>query len=398
MNIQEDFLYCYTVVGEKDRYYFLERFLSINKLTNITLLTEKNIIVTFGINENVSKKDDFWLIETPALIPQTCLFFPTNGLEVPNNGIGKIILFESNPFCKNSNVTFLETLRTENLKSHIVVGLMDLPRYQAFTDLLPAGEDLRRAIQTYQEYNLDTIVLKEAKDIQKVLDLYESAFSVWKRCLCNNVDLLENKIKNNDIMYDFQYLWEELPPNSIRFPEIQAQKICSYTNIKKVFDENRLTIHNSPTNLFLKSFFGENKKTHKGNITLWQSYVDSCYKILFPANNKDGVFVFVPLYRQTIEEAGLAFWDVEEDKKELVQKLKDSFFSTFENSKYACLVTPVFKNEDEYEKNLADKNQSLYGIRAEFSRILNSYVKNGIISIIQGFVQERYERLRGLLS
>ena len=396
--MNEKFLYKYIMVGETDRYFFLERMLCINKLANVALLAENNILVTFGIKETVKKQDDCYLIETPFIIPGACLIFPTNGLEVEENDTedNNIVLLESNPFRKKSNVNFLNELRKKYPQTHIIVGLMDLPRYQAYTDILPAGEDLRIAEQLYSDSCFETVILKNAEDIQKVLLSHESMFSSWKRCAYLNADRLEEKIENDDILYDFQYLWEELPPNSIRFPEILTQKICSYDSIKKGFEENGEKI-----NFFRKTLNSLNAaKTTQYNDgkVLWECFVDCCYKMLFPANKKGGVFTFTPLYRQTIEESQIAFWNIDEDEKELIKRLEESYFKVFGKSKYAKIIAPAFKDENEYEKILADKNHALFGIRADFSKLLNIYLNKEIINTIQKMLQERSTRLRGLLS
>ena len=374
MDIQDGSLYRYLVIGEKDRYSFLDAFLNNDKLLDISNMIKNDIIVLYGEDILAKKKENVWVITTPYLTPLTCLYFPQDGLGeklIEENTSEFFLLLESDPFRRQNNISFLEKISKKLLHIHIVIGLLDLPRHQAYTDTLPVGEDLRLAQQKYNANGYDTVVLKSREDIQNIFCCNETTYDIWLRDIRDNVARLNEKIENRDIVYDFQYLWEDLPVDSIRFPEIQAQKLCSFNYLKLHKHNNRI---------------------------LWNNYVEGGYQILFPASTKGGVFDFLLLYRYSLVEVNTAFWDIEEDEKALLKMLEKRYLDLISKSKYNNVTTPIFNDESEYEKYLSEKSSILFGIRAEFSKSFSEFIKSEIVNCIEVMLRKRYSQLKEFLN
>ena len=374
MNIQDKSLYNYAVIGERDRYRFLELLLKTEKTFDIAIMIQYDIIVIYGEDTAARKCNNIWEITTPCLTPLTSLYFPQNGLSdslLEQKDTEYYLLLEGDPFRRQANISLLEKIRTKLPYSHIVIGLLDLPRHQAYTDMLPLGEELRLAIQKYTGEGYDTIVLKERNDVQKIFERYETTYAVWLRRMHNSVAQLAEKIKNDDIVYDFQDLWEDLPVGSIRFPKIQAQKICSYDYLK----------------------------LHKLNDRfLWKNYVKGGYQTLFPSNAQGGVFEFFPLYRYSLEETNTAIWDIKNDEKILLKMLEEDYLSMFSKSEYNKILAPVFNDKSDYEKKLSDKGSILFGIRLEFSKFLSEFITTEILNCMVIMLKKRHRQLKELLN
>ncbi len=368
-------LYRFIVVGNKDRYFFLQKLLSLNNFNNLDLLFKSDIEIVYDKIPTVKNLGYQWEITTPLLIPSVSLYFPSDIsiIQLANYSLTNyIFLLEGDPFRRQDNVILLRKIRKDFPQAHIIIGLMDMPRQQAYTDTLPVGEDLRIAQQKYMEDGYDAVVLKEMQDIQIISDWYDPIYNVWQRSIYNNLVNLSERINVLDI--DFKIIWEQLLSDGKRLPETQAQKICSYDTLKR------------------------NQNESSFDSSLWKIYVDGGLKILFPDNKKGGVFDFLSLYQQTLDETNLAIWNINEDEKELINKLKGAYFAMFEKSKYAKIAVPVFNEESDYEKMLSDKKNNLFGIRVEFSKLYKNFIENEILSVIQKMLVERYNRLRGLLN
>lgn len=373
MDAKDGSLYRYVVIGEKERYIFLDKFLNNNKLANIADMENNDILVLYGVDAIVAKKENVWVITTPYLTPLTCVYLPQDGLSVEltdQNTTDYFLLLEGDPFRRQNNIAFLEKIRENLPHKHLFIGLLDLPRHQAYTDTLPGGEDLRLAQQKYNTSGFDTVILKDREDIQNIFCWHESTYNIWLRDIGKNIIKLEEKIENSDVFYDFQELWEDLPAEGIRFPEIQAQKICSYSYLK----------------------------LHKlNNKILWKNFVEGGYQTLFPSSEKGGVFEFISLYRYSLVECNTAFWNIEEDEKILLKMLEDSYLKMFSSSKFNNITTPMFNDESEYEKYLKDSNL-LFGIRTEFSKLFSEFIKKEIINCIENMLRKRHGRLKEILN
>ena len=192
-------LYRYIVVENEDRELFLERFLKIDEFLDMGLLGKRAINFVHGNKTMIEKVNEKWEITTPFLTPFTSLYCPTKfaitQLEKHELSSISILLLEGDPFRRQNNVTLLKKIRKEFQLAHIVVGLMVLPRHQAYTDTLPEGEDLHLAQQKYMEEGYDTVVLKEIQDVIKLSDCYDPLYFAWRRTICHKVTKMDELIQ-----------------------------------------------------------------------------------------------------------------------------------------------------------------------------------------------------------
>ena len=356
-------------VGDNSRYVFLKWLLENVSLQPISTLSKHNIVLKYGFKSEVHADKDKLFFQCSKTLPCTCINFPAENFEMEEIDVKNIIFFEEAPFCRESTYKKIEELRRKYQGSHICIAIMDLPRNQAYSDLLKAGEDVQQAKRKYSDLGYSIITVTSANDIAKVFGWKEASLWYWQQQLVRDMDAFAECIK--DLEADFEFILEDLR-----------------------FDDGILSIKfkDALTSYSLFAMAVHLKKP------IWQYFSMLAEEKLFPATKKGGVYEFIDIYLEKMDDSKLCFCDKDTEINLAADKLRSCYRKKFKNSRFTKVSIGRCLTEAEYNKAVNDKGNELYGMRAEFTVLFNSFVENDITDILSTRLMQNYKRMRGLLN
>lgn len=311
------------------------------------------------------------MIETPALLPRTMLCFPPGddlNFLFDTSRKTKYAVLEEFPFGKQNSVDLIRRLKSRGNETLVV--LMDLPRHQGSTDLIPLGEDLNQAMGAYQAEHFDVSIMKSDDDLQSVLHWHRPMYDTWLNRVREHLADLRERI--SEIPYDYPSLEEDWLDDSGILQEQTMDRLFSYQTSKK----------------------------EKGG-SLWDRYAATSRRALFPSSGQGPLTPVANLYRECLDNP-LVFWSVDTDVEAFMDGLQCAFVRLLEKEEskgHYHIKTRLSGrlDEDSYLRLVAISGGNGTALNAVFTKKLKDYLCNDVKDFLQERLQQRYQQLEGMI-
>lgn len=356
------------LLGDGSRYEFLSWLLpdEVNS-RELRELREHPVWLRYGAVFRRDWQEDEWIITTPALLPRTILYIPSDERVCFQQDLPatvRYIIFETHPYEKDENQKIFEMLAKKD--AEILMVLMDLPRKHASTDLSKPGEDLAKAEQSCQGRGQLFRTIKDSKEVISVLHWQESSLSYWRRYAEKLLKNMRSRIDSVEI--DYNELLEEWINDGeiLSFRTVDA--LCSYRTVER--------------------------SKHR---SIWECFSERAIQLCFPEDKYGGLYPIVGLYESIIRDCHLSFLPVENDKAFLAAQLRQAAEKAFSQAHRPGDKPKPFSKEA-YQNLVAEKGQPGFGIDGEFGKAFKHFVRSSALPVLQSLLEQRYSQLKLLLE
>lgn len=375
---EQRYLPDWVILGDSSRTVFLGWLLLGKQLT----AGESSVIwVRDGEVLSILQQAGQWIVETPALLPGMTLCLPPAGEAVPSletSGRTRYAVVEAFPFRKQSNIDLIQRLEGRNLASRdqkilnreVLVVLMDLPRHQGSTDLVPPGEDLSQALAAYRAEGLDVFSLRDTSALRRMLHWHRPMYDVWVKRAHSYLSELQGRISG--LSADYSFLAED------------------WEDVGGLLD---------PQTMDCLFSYQSAKRGKSGN--LWNRYAAAANRALFPSAGQSPLAPVEALYRSCLDNP-LVFWSVDADAADFMADLRSLFQKSLDQVESAGDYRRKTRfsgqlDEDSYLDLVARSKNQGTALNAVFSQWLNNYLSKDIKNCLQERLRQRCRQLEEMV-
>lgn len=356
------------LLGDDSRYEFLAWLLPDDiDFRELRELKEHPVWLRYGTVFRRDWQGNEWIITTPALLPRTILYIPSDERVCFQQDLPatvRYIIFETHPYEKEENEKIFGVLAEKN--AEILMVLMNLPRRHASTDLSKPGEDLAKAESHYQKCGQVFRTIKDSSNVISVLHWQEPSLNYWRRYAEKLLKEMRSRI--DSVETDYRELLEEWITDGEILSIRTIDAICSYRTVER--------------------------SKHR---SIWECFSERAIQLCFPTDKYGGLYPIVGLYEAVIQDCHLSFLPVEDDKAFLTVQLRQAAEKAFSQAHHPGERPKPFSKET-YQSLVSAKGQPGFGIVAAFEKTYTHFIRNDALPVLQRLLEQRYSQLKLLLK
>lgn len=351
-------------IGDKSKYLFTKDYISDKHKFEypIEKLESKNVYVLYGDEDLVEDDVDEVKIYS-KLFPKTkVMILPRDifNLKLDDKDIDKLLVFNSFPYVKQTSLDDTEWILNEFNTKQTESILYKEDRKFAENDLANEDDVLRKAIETYKQRSIDTIIYKKG-------DLKDQIFNMTP----NFIDSYKNDYKNR------------------------------YNNSLEYFKRRYDSVYDSKINRYYKNMFcllnpDEFEKFNDifdfdnvfGSKDIWMDFVNT-FKCKYIENGtfevRSMLDVIAELYLGFIDD--ICFWDKEKNLKGLKKCVLNTYMNHFGREK----VLKAPDSELEYIKLMNESDEN--SLKIIFNNKLNEFLDYKLRNTINQYIEKIYRQI-----
>lgn len=339
--------------------------------TTLSAGEDCTVWIRYGARLSIAGQDSQYVVETPALLPRMTLCFPPKGVPAASLETAKgtkYAVLEEFPFGKQSSMDLLKTLGDGGREALMV--LMDLPRRQGSTDIIPPGEDLDKAVEAYRAERFDVSVLRDAGQLGRVLHWHRPMYDAWVEKMRTYLAEMDERV--SDVQYDYRFLVEDWQDDGGPLQEQTMDRLFSYSVSRR----------------------------ERGK-SLWDRYAAASIRALFPSSGQGPLTPVEKLYRECLDNP-LAFWPVDADAESFMGELRRLFLKSLEREESTGNYRRKTRfsgqlDEGRYLDLVARSDHQGTALNAVFSRRIRDYLCDDVKRLLRERLRRRYEQLEEMI-
>lgn len=351
-------------IGDKSKYLFTKDYISDKYKFEyqIEKLESKNIYVLYGDEDLVEDNVDEIKIYS-KLFPKTkVMILPRDifDLKLDGTDIEKLLIFNSFPYLKQTVLDDTESILNKFNTKQTESILYKEDRKFAESDLANEDDILRKAIETYKQRSIDTIIYKKG-------DLKDQIFNMTP----NFIDSYKNDYKNryNSSLEFFKRRYDSVYDSKINryygriFSLLDPEE---FEKFNEIFDFNSINKSQDIWMDFVKIF----KKNYIENGT---------------DERKSMLDVIAELYLGFIDD--ICFWDKEKNLRGLKECVLNTYMDHFGREK----VLKAPDSELEYIKLMNESDEN--SLKIIFNNKLNEFLDHKLRNAIKQYIEKIYRQI-----
>ncbi len=352
-------------IGDKSKYLFAKDYIS-NKYKfeyPVEKLKNNTIYILYG-NEDLVENDLEGIKIYSKVFPKTkIMILPKDilDLELDNKDIDKLLVFNSFPYLKQTSLDDTEFILNKFNIKQIESILYKEDRRFAENDLANEEDILEKAIESYKQKSIDSIIYREN-------DVKENIFNITP----NFIDSYKNDYKNRYYMSlrNFKKWYDNVYDRKVNRYYQRMFSLLNPDEFKKfnsIFDFNNII----------------------GSQDIWLDFVN-IFKHDYIENGTDEIESMLDkiteIYLDFADD--ICFWNKEDDLKCLKKLVLNTYINHFGREK----VLKASDSEIEYIKSINKSEEN--SLEIIFNNKLKEFLDYKLRNVIREFIEKMYEQIR----